>query len=568
MSNGEQLYLAIAAALAAVLGLIWIVGGLAGVVFGSGWPSVSAADLAAVAVRLPSHLSDPRAAWPLPERGSMPGAVGFYLTGVIVAGAVGAILAGARRIGLSAEAIGLGSRRQVPTARWATKRDLAPLRVSGPEPGRLILGRSGRDLIAAQERQSVIVFAPTGTHKTSGLAIPILLEWEGPVLVTSIKGDLLAKTIDRREELGEVMVFDPSGVSGLKPAHRWSPLWGSATWRGAQRMAHWLCGAAQGSKSGLQDADFWFATAEKLLAPLLFAAASSKRTMTDVVRWLDEGPELSEAEVCKALSEAGEEAAERAWLATQNREERQRSSVYTTAETVVAAFADPRVQRETEAWDYTPEHLLNGSRNTLYLCAPLQEQDRLRAVFAALAQEFLTHAYEKASADGGHPLDPAALLLLDEAANIAPVPNLDTIASTAAGQGIQLVSVFHDMAQVRTVYGERSATIVNNHWARLLGIGISDIETLSWVARVSGATEVDQRSRSTGEQGRRSVTEGETYRDLTPANVVRERDPGSALLIYHNLPPAKLDLRLWFEDRDLRRLQAGENQRSQRAVTA
>jgi type IV secretion system protein VirD4 len=566
VTNSEQLYVAIAAALAAVLAAIWIVGGVAGAVFGGGWPAVDAADLAAIALRLPSHLGEPRAAWPAGARATLPGAAGIYSSGVLVAGLVVGIVVVLHRVGISAEAVGLRSRRQVPTARWATRRDLAPLRVSGPQPGRLILGRSGRNLIAAQERQSVIVFAPTGTHKTSGLAIPILLEWEGPVLVTSVKGDLVSKTIDRREELGDVMVFDPSGVSGVEPAHRWSPLWTAATWRGAQRMAHWLCGAAQVSKSGLQDADFWFATAEKLISPLLFAAATSRRTMADVVRWLDEGPELSEAEVCKALKEAGEEGAERAWLATQNREEKQRSSVYTTAETVVAAFADPQVQHETEAADYTPEHLLNGKCNTLYLCSPLQEQERLRAVFSALTQEFLVHAYEKASAGGGQLLEPAALLLLDEAANIAPLATLDTVASTAASLGIQLVTVFQDMAQIRTVYGDRSPTIVNNHWAKLLGIGLSDPETLSWVSRVTGATEVDQRSRSTGDQGRRSVTEGETYRDLTPANVVRERDPGSALLIYHNLPPAKLDLRLWFEDKPLRRLQAAEGE-SQRTVT-
>jgi hypothetical protein len=45
-----------------------------------------------------------------------------------------------------------------------------------------------------------------------------------------------------------------------------------------------------------------------------------------------------------------------------------------------------------------------------------------------------------------------------------------------------------------------------------------------------------------------------SYRDLTPANVVREREPGSALLIHHNLPPARIDLRLWFEDEVLCRL--------------
>ena len=144
--------------------------------------------------------------------------------------------------------------------------------------------------------------------------------------------------------------------------------------------------------------------------------------------------------------------------------------------------------------------------------------------------------------------------MLDEAANIAPIPNLDEIASTGAGQGIQLLSVFQDMAQVATRYGRRASTIVNNHRAKLFGTGISDAETLNYVSRIVGPGEFEQRSRNTGERGRRSQTEGETYRDLAPANVVRERDPGTALLVYGHLPPAKIRLRPWFEDKGLMKL--------------
>jgi type IV secretory pathway TraG/TraD family ATPase VirD4 len=51
------------------------------------------------------------------------------------------------------------------------------------------------------------------------------------------------------------------------------------------------------------------------------------------------------------------------------------------------------------------------------------------------------------------------LIVLDEAANIAPVPDLDVIASTGAGQGIQLVTVFQDLVQGTAVYGGRAKTI-------------------------------------------------------------------------------------------------------------
>ena len=58
------------------------------------------------------------------------------------------------------------------------------------------------------------------------------------------------------------------------------------------------------------DAEFWYATAAKLLAPLFFAAARDRRSMADVVRWVDtqEGSEVSsileQAGVAEALDAA------------------------------------------------------------------------------------------------------------------------------------------------------------------------------------------------------------------------------------------------------------------------
>ncbi len=43
-------------------------------------------------------------------------------------------------------------------------------------------------------------------------------------------------------------------------------------------------------------------------------------------------------------------------------------------------------------------------------------------------------------------------------------------------------------------------------------------------------------ARLPGRRVARSATEGSTYRDLAPANVVREAQRGSALLVYGHLP--------------------------------
>ena len=118
-----------------------------------------------------------------------------------------------------------------------------------------------------------------------------------------------------------------------------------------------------------------------------------------------------------------------------------------------------------------------------------------------MIHELLAVVYESAAATG-RPIDPPLLLVLDEAANIAPIPNLDEVASTGAGQGMQLLSVFQDLAQVKSRYGERAQTIVNNHRAKVFGTGISDPETLDYVSRVVGAGEFDQRTHSGGERAR------------------------------------------------------------------
>jgi type IV secretion system protein VirD4 len=447
--------------------------------------------------------------------------------------------------------LGEGNRRPAPVARWASWWQLRPLRLRNWNGNRLVLGRRGVSLIAAEPLASAIVCAPTQSQKTTGLAIPALLEWQGPVLATSIKTDLVKETIERRCEMGEAMVYDPSRATGFKRI-RATPLAGARDWRGALRVSNWLCTSARQGWGRMDQGDFWFAAAERLLAPLLWAAAVSGGDIATVVRWLDCGPD-AETEVTRLLRRFGPAEALGAWKATWNRDERQRASIYTTAETVLVAYGDPQVAEASTEPEYTPSRLLCGESNTLYLCAPAHEQERLRPLFATLIRELVADVYERAALKG--PLDPPLLLVLDEAANIAPIPNLDELASSGAGQGVQLLTVFQDLAQIRTRYGpERARTILNNHRAKLFGSGVSDPETLEYVRRAIGAGEFRQRSHTRGDPGRGSATESTAYRDLAPASVVREARPGSATLLYGQLPPTQIKLRPWYADRRLRRL--------------
>ncbi len=435
--------------------------------------------------------------------------------------------------------------------RWATARDLRPLLVPGRRegrptpPNRLPLGLHGRHVLCAEPAQSVIVFGPTQSYKTSGLAVPAILSWEGPVLAASVKTDLVDHTIEHRRRCGSVDVFDPTGSTGLGSVS-WSPLPRARTWPGARRAATALCDLARTEVGSMGDADFWYATAARLLAPLLFAAATGRRDLATVVRWVDtqEVPEVLDLLRATGVSEALDAA--RAAFA---KEERQRSSIYTTVETVLEPFTSKAEGTDVPVALLEPATVLAGA-NTLYLCAPTYEQGRLTPLFASVVRDLLAHVYDRVGRTG-RPLDPPLLVVLDEAANLAPLPDLDALASTAAGHGVQLVTVWHDLAQLTARYGTRASTVVNNHRAKVVLSGISDPATLEYASQLIGDQELSLAAVTVGGGGP-STTRQPSFRRLAPPDALRRISPGHGVLVYRDLPPARLRLRCWYDDPWLR----------------
>ena len=541
----ETLALRVLAGLTAAGALLWLAGQLSGRLTSGTWPPVRLSEIGSVVIEYPNHVGDPARAWPARAQDLVPGPLAFYGTFMalvlpVLVAAVWFSVHGAAREGAARG------------ARWAGRRDLRSLRAHGHDSGRLSLGRVNGRLVAAEPRQSAIVIGPTQTGKTTGFAIPAILEWQGPVVATSVKTDLLRETLTARSSRrdAETWVYDPTGSTGL-PGAGWTPLMESLNWQGAQRVADWLVRAARPSSATSDAADFWYGATSKALAPILLAAACSGGTMAQVVQWVD-GQE--DEPVRFALEANGEEEAVTAFEAISMWDERTRGSVYATAQTVLIAYTDPGVLASAMSAELRAEHLLDGGCHTAYLCAPAHEQRRLQPLFATLVQEIVGHAYDR-STETGKPLDPPLLLVLDECANIAPLRELATLASTGAGQGIQLVSVFQDIAQINAVYGrDRAPTIVSNHRAKVILSGIADPPTLEYLARLLGDEEVRHVSATSGTEGRHSTTESVAYRKLAPANVLREMRPGKGILVYGHLPPTPIALRPWFKERRLRRL--------------
>jgi type IV secretion system protein VirD4 len=554
---------------ATVVAATWAGGALAALLSSGSARNVTVNAAGQALVRLPRALSDPRRAWPEAAAASLPGPVLYWACqlAVIVVFAVAGylvwrVLNRQRERAGSARSLGIHG-----DAGFAKPRDLARLRVSEPTPGRLTVGRCGPRLIACEPQASLAVVGPTGSGKTAGFAIPALLEWEGPVLATSVKADLLEATIKHRRTRGRVWVYDPTGSSGHDSA-RWSPLPVCETWAGATEMAAWMTEAAQARLDSVTDGDYWYTQARKALAPYLYAAALAKTDVAGLVRWVDT---QNQTEVHAALRGHIERSRGDSRWATM------RQAAFQTAKARMLRELDPRplwIDRPLEKWPAKFLAELDATVNAEWqahvntdagardLLAPLVaaqalwgKEQRLRgSVFATvenvlagwadpgvarLAQgcdidlaEWLAGdntiyivaaAHEQArlrpvltvlaqqairaaydTANANHgTLERACLLLLDEAGNTAPLRDLPGYASTARSHGITLVTVWQDLAQIKATYRDRAQTVLNNHRAKLFGTGIADDATLEYVSRLVGDEQRTETNTSADLRGER-----------------------------------------------------------------
>jgi type IV secretion system protein VirD4 len=581
LSGFEAVVLSVGGAAALVIVVVW-----AGAALGlaaTGQPvNLTVGQAADALPLLPGHFGDPAGAWPAPVAQRLPSA-GLYWACTAVSAAVATVVGALVLRLVTSRPVGTARRRPLGVnawPRWARRRDLAPVLTRRATPGRFVVARFGRGLVATEtrtqrrsrrrhrgDRGAVALVGPSRSGKTTA-AISGILEWQGPAILSSVKADLLGATLGWRARGGQVRVYDPTRTLGplatpsakVQPA-RWSPVGQASSVVGAQRAARALVEAAPrgGVEGGV---DFWLAQAEILLSGLLFVAHHAHRDMGSVADWIllqDRPSDLGPGEVRTCLDlviSAGDarvaiDAAEaaRGLLAIWEMEDRTRSSVYATAQTVVWPWAEPTVAASSQCPSVDLDWLL-GDANTVYLCAPIEDQRRLAPAFGGLLNDLIAQAYRRVAATG-RPLDPPLLVVIDEAGN-TPLRALPEYASTLAGIGVVLVTIWQSLAQIEASYGRDADTILTNHLTKVFYAGLSDPASLRYVAQVLGDAEVETRSQSLPEAlGRASTQLSTTRTALAPAHVLRQMQPGDGLLVHGTLPPAHIRAHPYYSDRRL-----------------
>jgi type IV secretion system protein VirD4 len=559
----DQLLLIAIAVLLGATFMLWLTGQVAGFVNSGHWPKVSLPEMGVVMTKVPRHPLDPAAAWPNGARQLLPGPVLFWATFMVLLAVLAAawvylsaaLRSARRRIGRSIVVERqTAPADQVGPAGWARPQLFRELYVRAPTPWRVTLGRVNGRLVAAEPLQSVIALGPTQSQKTSGLVIPAILEWDGPVLAAGVKPDLIGSTIGRRWQKGEVFLYDPAGTTGME-ANTWTPLSRCDRWEGAYRMALSLVNASRLTRAD-RDAEGTAGDTTNLLAAMLLAAAVGGRSMSDVLRW---GQRQDRDDISAGIDVANAPAARDAFESIWRLPDETRSRVYSQVPRVIDAYTDPTVKEASVGTQFTAERLLDGLANTVYVSLPAHEQRRLGPLTMALVQDVIELAFER-SRDRGAPIDPALLVVLDDAASSAPLPQLDLYAANAGGHGVQLVTAFRHLSQMRARYDDRAEAVFANHRAKIILSGVTDAETLTVLSHLLGDETIRQLSTPTalaraakdrGEGDSAAARSAARTRGASPAEALGWISPGHGVLLYGHIPPAPITLRPWFRDRQL-----------------
>ena len=126
---------------------------------------------------------------------------------------------------------------------------------------------------------------------------------------------------------------------------------------------------------------------------------------------------------------------------------------------------------------------------TLYLIAETRGEDSpVAPLFACLASELHYTAALAGSRMPGGRLDPPLLMALDEVTQICPVPVPSWLADSG-GKGIQIITVAHGEAQLRSRWGADGARIIMDTSGTKIWLpGISDTATLDAASTLCGTT--------------------------------------------------------------------------------
>jgi type IV secretion system protein VirD4 len=445
------------------------------------------------------------------------------------------------------------------SARWASARERRG-RLAQQGRADLVIGRVGRAKVAVREDEQyehLVLVAPTGAGKTSGLILPNLLREPGTrsLVITDPKRELLRLTSPHlRAVYGEGNVLaldflDPALSAG------YNPLAQVVDAASADLFAQtWV------RNTGTSKEPFWDNAARTLLGAaalhLVKADDDVVPPLSSLVDFLCGQPaeDVTEALANSPVPEARRLA--RGFLTNMAKNERLVGSVFAELPPRFACLNLESVRRVTSVNEVDPSQLARVP-TAVYLALDLDHARTLAPLTACFFRDLFATlaAIAKAQPDGRLPVP--VLAYLDEFGTIGHVPEFQSRLATVRSARIGCLLVVQDLAQLTKEYGKEDAdTILTNATTKVCLAGVTH-DDAEYFSKLAGTTTVHSTNRGSthplllpwADRGNRGV--GEVARPLITPDELRTLGD-DVLVVAGRHHPVRARQARYYQDKALR----------------
>lgn len=356
------------------------------------------------------------------------------------------------------------------------------------ERNAIYLGRGGGKLRFGDFEDHLLLIGPPRSGKTSGLLTPTTACHPGPVVAVSTRPDMLKDTLLARRTLadhfgGEIQQLGLAGLyleSGL-PVVTWDLTDGCQKWEVARDRATTMVATAVPPAHGGDT--IWRDSASAALAGCLHAAAVLGHSAHEMARRIRSADLDIYYKSIKRLYKTSKSPAAQSfnWL-KDNRviaENTRRSVFFVLSQQVLGAFD----YRSPPAHALKVQKFVAQGAPTVYLTIPNERQQQAAPLVTSFIESVVA-AWRQQRRQATRYDGATLLLMLDEAANISPLPSLSSLLTSGGGDGIQVVFALQEPSQAN-VWGVNAGAVLNG--SRLVEIlpGLRDAEYLELMASLS-----------------------------------------------------------------------------------
>lgn len=358
--------------------------------------------------------------------------------------------------------------------------------------------------------------------KTTALCVPMMVEHAGPVLGCTNKPDLHFLTRGPRSQVGRVWVHDMQQIAQQEPDWYWDPLMFIVAGPDMATRAARLAGAWQSCyASPNASSDAYFGPGgETLLANLLLVCALEGLPVAAALEYLRD-LEVDESDLpdpVNVLRENGFDEMAHRLKGDRELTPRQRDGLVGTAQGILSFLSEPVfrawITPDKDRQAFEPADFVRSKADTLLLLSKNVRGPGGRAVVTALTMAVTDAAVEYAQRCPGGRIPRPLLLMLDEAANICPWPELPDLYSYLGSHGVIPVTILQNKAQGVKAWGKDGMDqLVSSANVMLIGGGINDSAHLRELVELIGERQKRTASTNRGHGWRSHSTGRQVHRE-------------------------------------------------------